>query len=312
MIVGIDSLRVAVPLGGWQTDAPPTRYDGRGNLVLLDGKARARLQSVTGVGLAYVEASLPKVLLGSNVDPLPYERMREAIETILRDLGRHLVVDDAREAALRVLRVDLVRDFEGVIDHGLLLRGLETTPRNRCYHGQLHSHGGEPETLTFGVHSWSITLYDKHAESKGVAPKGRLRCEVRLRERRLGQKWTQERGGAIRVVSDISEDRMEQLARASFDLAGLGSRVVSKPEALRRASELPLKPQERAALMLVLECDGGGLRSGFDAKTVRKYRKLARDNGLQIRPDESRTEVWLDWDAGVGRTVEGRASGRAA
>jgi hypothetical protein len=271
------------------------------------------LQSVTGVGLAYVEASLPNVLLGSNIDPLPHERMDEAIGTILGDLRRHLVVDDAHEAALRVLRLDLVRDFEGITDHGLLLRGLEITPRNLRYHGQLHSHGGEPETLTIGVHSWSVTLYDKHAESKGVAPRGRLRCEVRLRERRLGQKWTQEHGGAIRVVSDISEDRMEELARASFDLTGLGSRVVSKPEALRRANALPLRPQERAALMLVLECDGSGLGSGFDAKTVRKYRKMARDHGLQIRPDESRTEVWLDWDAGVGRrTTKSVATGRAA
>jgi hypothetical protein len=126
--------------------------------VLLDGKARARLQSVTGLGLAYVEASLPNVLLGTNVDPLPFERIHEALETVLADLDSHLVVDDARDAALRVLRLDLVRDFEGVTDQGVLLRGLETTPRNRCYHWQLHSHGGDPETLTIGVRSWSITL----------------------------------------------------------------------------------------------------------------------------------------------------------
>ena len=227
---GVDTVRVAVPFGGWRKDGCESTFNNRGGLVLRGG-ASVWLFG----GRAMVEASLPRRVFGSNVNPLPFSLLTSATDELISEVGEHLIIrSDLSLEEVSVKRVDIVRDFHNVDQIGPLLQGLSTVPRRRGL--KRHLHGDVAwETLTVGVGAWSVSLYDKEAETKGVARPGHLRCEIRLRPKRLTSVWARLHGGCVNVVPDVSTEKMECLARASFEEVGFHRTVVPPDEAVRRA-----------------------------------------------------------------------------
>lgn len=298
-MIGLDTVRFTVPVLGWRDSAPDKVFDRRSRMV-LDGGARVEFESCTGQGNAYVEASLPKVMVGDNLNPLPVSDMEAAVESVVASLDDYVVTGAHRGLVdLRVLRLDIARDFHGVAHAGVLLRGLDRVARPRTIHSRLHGHGDRPETLTVGTKSWSLTAYDKNVETGGAAEPGHLRCEVRLRAKRLVQRWAAAHGGLVKVLADVTEEKMASLSKATFDAMGFGLAVTSPYAALDLVQAAALRPQERGSLLLQMMSDAKGVPSKMDAKTERKYRKIARDLGVHLSAGALSTSVRLDWETGT-------------
>ena len=302
-MIGLDTVRFAVPVAGWRTVRPPEAWDRRDRLWLAGG-ARAEFESTSANGSAYVEASLPNIKFNHNLVPLPVAEMKAVVLSIVANLDEYVVTTaDQGLADLKVLRLDIDRDFHGVAHTALLLRSLGAVARPRRVHSHLHSHGDRPETLTVGTKNWSITAYDKHTQTRGRADPGHLRCEVRLRTKRLRQTWARENGGMVNVLADVTEDKMLTLSRATFTEMGFGLAAASPHTILHLIRSAGLKPQEQAALLYQLICDAQGLATGANATTERKYRRLAHTLGAQLADDAPPNTVRLDWETGT--EVEG-------
>ena len=259
-----------------------------------------------------VGASLPRRVFGSNVNPLPF-LLTSATDELISEVGEHLIIrSDLSLEEVSVKRVDIVRDFHNVDQIGPLLQGLSTVPRSRSL--KRHLHGDVAwETLTVGVGAWSVSLYDKEAETKGVARPGHLRCEIRLRPKRLTSVWARLHGGCVNVVPDVSTEKMECLARASFEEVGFHRTVVPPDEAVRRALQISdfRSGAQRLTLVGTIVADSLGLNFEADRKTMSQYRDAAQRHDLAIGA-EIDAVTRLDWATGTALCLQegGRESPR--
>jgi hypothetical protein len=258
--------------------------------------------------VAWVEASLPVRALGDNQEALLLPEALEAARELVREVedlcepnptcGGH------RFELYKVARVDLVRDFDGVTSLGYLLDGLHGLPapgwarkRRETFPGHW---GGN--SLRVGTRGWGATLYDKHAESEGRAPAGRVRFEAMLRSRPLGGQWAAAHGGPIRVVGDVEEAQLQAMRRAMFERVGFGREVKSMNGVEKAILEAPgLSGAERRQLFVYLTAPE--LAATLSSGSELKYRRLAQELGIapgcvEDRPRES-GGVRLDYGAGL-------------
>jgi hypothetical protein len=285
--------------------------DGRFSGVLRDGQAVEKRMSVPlpgggfvayGMGRrAWVEASLPKRLSGENVEgvslPVALELMRE----LHREVGELVPYDVARNGqifeAAKVVRLDVVRDFDGVANLSRHLDGLAIAPRERrAVARRFIDQERSAETLRVGPKAWGCTLYDKHAETGGLAPAGRVRFEVRLHSAQLESVAAREHGGKVlqiaNLVSDLGLERLSGLRRHWWNRVNFGAEVVGVDEGIERLKALRCS-----------RCREGRSRGhDHDGLTGREYREVfayvcARRLGEQLAD--------LDFSPNTRRKVEG-------
>jgi hypothetical protein len=208
--------------------------------------------------------------------------------------------------AVAVKRLDLVRDFDGVRSVPSILNGLANvavkgrTTQRRFADGDRN----RAQTLTVGPKAaWRSTLYDKHAETQGLAPEGRVRFEARMRSEVLTGQWARECGGVVRHVVDLHESKLEQLRRGMFERVGFDREVQPMGNRLAEmVGEAGLKPQEQAMLWTYLTALPHGLALGLSRPSERKYRRLAEDLGLVMTGFATagpRVSVRLDYFTGT-------------
>ena len=301
-IVGIDTLRLAFPIQQWRAIPPAVEsIDYQGGTTWSKWHLEAGGSFGAGNGRAWVEASLPVRMMGNNTVALPFCDLYAAIEDLMTEVATIVDFDPAAVTPdkLRVPRVDLVRDFDGVTTPALLIAGLGQNRQPGRSQVLRHSDHGRAESLTVTMKtSWTATAYDKHRESKGLAPAGRVRFEARLKTRRLQGAWASRHGGPVRVIADMTEEKMEKLARSTFDAVGFGATVMTREEVARRVAESGLSGQEQATLVGHLVYQAAGMGSPLSEGSERKYEKIARELGVRLHPDALQAGMRLDWETG--------------
>jgi hypothetical protein len=258
-------------------------------------------------GVAWVEANLPKRRFDQNVDVIEDSHVPAAVVECVAEALRYVEpcvrtsVDGTTVSASdpKITRLDLVRDFQlSRPDRiGTLLDGLAAVPRDGRLDVRRYADGrtGIAETLRVGPGAWAATLYDKHAETQGSAPPGRLRFEARLRSRQLTSSYTRAVGGPITTLRDVTPRRLESIRhawfrRAKFDVSCGTSDVWD------RLAEADLSDRESLFFAGWLSARAAGRAPRLSPTTERRLRRLAAE--LDLHGSGRGDRVRLDYQSG--------------
>ena len=305
--VQVDTVGVAFPSSGLRRSSE--NFERRTHRIPLAGGGFV----ATGVnGYAWVEASLPKRCRGENVDGLSLDDFDRAVGEMVAEacqvvLPAPPVVTDADGSGNvtvsvenpRLVRLDLVRDFH-LTDPKILtpiLNGLAEVPRSGGVKVRRFNDGrtGAAETLRVGPGAWAATLYDKCAETRGLAPQGSLRAEFRLRGRQLVSQRAQRINAKIVCVNDVTVERAEALRRFWFDHVGFHSWVGGSRSLWPALADIGLSDREKIYFAGWLQAREAGVVLHVSEPTDRRCRRiLAR---LQLG-NNSPTRVRLDYESG--------------
>jgi len=279
----------------------------------------------TGVGhVAWIEASLPKRAdpEQSNVVALPVGQALDVLRDLVDEASGFLDVERGHLfEESRLVRLDLVRDFQGVTRQTELLDGLATVKQDGRSKVRRFADptANRAETLRIGPRAWGCTLYDKHTETGGKAPVGHVRFEARLHRDQMVSVFARKNGGHLRCVGDLVRVGLEGdndggrslrvLQRAWFDRVNFGAAVPASSTLADALAGAGLTPAVAAGLWAYLTLPGW--RVNCSAPTERRYRRLAQSLGFTPvldALDSSRGElVRLDYATGR-QVVELRAA----
>jgi hypothetical protein len=253
---------------------------------------------------AWVEASMPKRVQGDNVEALGVDEALEAGREAYRE-ARYFVrpVMGEHFETSSLVRLDGVRDFEGIGSVNELLNGLAAAPRlarlkvRRFQDAQRHA----AESLRVGPKAWNGQLYDKHAETKGEAAEGRLRSEFRMHLDQLTSERAKREGFVMRKVCDVTEDKVQRMTRSTFELCAFDREVVGKASMSEKVFGCEwLHTKEKMGLWAFLTAPTYAPQ--LSRTTVAKYRRLAESLGVTMAAaDEEMADVRvsLDFDSGT-------------
>ena len=286
--LSVDTVGVAIPVVG-RGLRPGVRAEwGDRNRFKLPGGGFVGV----GVGeMAWIEASLPNRSRGENTAGLSLEETKEAIDDLVAEALYFVEPGPAREISTesgvsrtvsvrdpRVVRLDLVRDFHLKDPSRLtpILDGLARVPHDGRIKVRRFADGrtGRAETLRVGPASWAATLYDKHVESGGMAERGSLRAEFRLRSRQLSSVSTQSRHGAVVSVSDMTPERCEGIRRDWFDKAKFGTWVGGHHTIWDALFQTELSDREKLFFVGWLQARNDSFTVDISSKTDRRYRRI--------------------------------------
>lgn len=273
-----------------------------------------RVDSRRGPVEARIEASLPRLRDGHNCHPLPISEVPELVR-LLHAQASDWVQWQCAPNEVKLMRVDLVRDFEGVLDGKRLLTGLsrQAVPR---IHSRAYVNPGEAQvqTLTRFTDRWAARLYDRsgsyqqHARATrghtsdsywGLAQReaGKLRYELELKSRFLKDYALDTLPGLLATnVTDLAETYFR---KAGFDrVAALG--VVGLHEAAMRLKSEGSYNQFPAVLGQ-LWIEALGLPQAASAPSRRNYLNKAQAAGITVEDllQQSADTRRLDFHLGV-------------
>jgi hypothetical protein len=307
---GIDHLAVTwkadeVDTRGWKATVPNWGESVFDQDVTYSRELEGGGHVFAGIGgVVRWEGSLPKRAGGENVDAL---RLVPAL-TVARG-----VYDELAEVAElsvpfeegTVTRIDLVRDFDDVDQFELWSAGVQAVRHDRRVRTFRHASHEFKKALTVGASartSWSGYCYDKHAESEGRAPEGRVRFEARLRKGSLRSEWAVKNGGKVVEVRDLTVEKLEGLRRATFRRVGFDREVLSMRGVAERVLQVEgLSDRQRMGFLGYVWGQAAGVEL-CSRTTAWRYEKLASELGVAV-PRELLTEdaavaVSLDYDSG--------------
>lgn len=284
----IDTVGVAIPVSGIGV------RDSFRNEMGFQNRFRLPKGGFVAVGIgemAWIEASLPNRSRGENTAGVSLDEAKVLIQEMVEEAlifvkpaGERVIETESgvrRTVSLddpRVVRLDLVRDFKLEEPRRLtaILDGLAGVPRDGRIKVRRFADGrtGCAETLRVGPASWAATLYDKHAESGGLADRGSLRAEFRLRSRQLSSVGTKTRHGAIVALSDCEEDRCENIRKEWFDKAKFGTWVGGRKSIWDLLRETELSDREKIFFVGWLHARNDSIVTSISSKTDRRYRRM--------------------------------------
>src|SRR5207248_11024911 len=128
------------------------------------------------------------------------------------------------------------------------------------------------------------------------APAGRLRWEVEARGRWL------ERYGGIGEVTDITTGRVAELVRERWEWSAMGRTVETTNVLVEKVSRRDdLSETEKAGFLGWLLLEAHGRPTKRARGTLAKYRRIAKDLGVTMMPEDSKAAVVgrLDFESGT-------------
>jgi len=325
--VGLDTVGFTFPVSEFSLEGARVtipNYSGDIEPADLSPKVSHRLPSGGFVsfgvgGVAWCEASLPKFATGDNVNALEVshalsvlaEVHKEALEFCTPTVGTTpdgAQVDGSRFLDSSIKRLDVVRDFQC---HSIraLFDALQPLHRRKglIVRRFLDPEACGAETLRVGTKSsWSCVLYDKHAETGGLASRGHLRFETRLRSAFLTGKTATALAPPLVALEDLTPSTLAALAYDRFTAANFGAVVNDADGFLERLEALGVSDADYTGLIGYLSCVRNGYPVRMSENTLRKYRRLARLVGIDPHHlEDLDVSSRLDWDSGTLATHVG-------
>lgn len=199
-----------------------------------------------------------------------------------------VTVPIGRVGAASVKRVDVARDFRGVVAPEFFVRGLLNVRRPYAKKVGVWSdvHSGSAETLQVGSGAGMVRLYDQHAAyADRGAPAGAVRWECEARGGKDG--WLARVG--VRTVADVDEGVLRRLAAERWSWSRMGEVVTGTAnvvEVIARkvaAGEVSQSVADRVLGQLVRECLGQAGHVSND--TASSYEKYKRQWGIRPSAD---------------------------
>jgi len=308
----IDTMAVAYPVeAAFETKGSTAQVFGFGTA----GESWRYRQMLPGGGFlalgmggkAWVEASLPKRVGDENVEALPVVVALEVMRSACEEAAEFCTPDRTRKGhrfeEAKVIRLDPVRDFDGVRHPGALMDGLAGVPRGprEKVRRWSDSERNQAESIRVGPKAWGALLYDKHRESDGKAPEGRLRFEVRLHSDQMTGAWARDLGAIMRCVGDVNEEKVTAIRRGAFERVGYDrevSAMTTISDAVFSCEDVSVR--ERAVLWAYLTAPG--FSASLHRDTERKYRRVAKRLGVTpgaALEEAHKFTVRLDFDGGI-------------
>lgn len=237
-------------------------------------------------------------------DPAGYglasvSQLRPAVERVAAAAGALLEPECGEVAGWGLKRLDVARDFEGIDQPGTVIRALAPIHRPWARRNLVHADPSRAgaQTLMVGSGAGVVRLYDKHAETAGVAPLGSVRWEAECRSGWLSAY------GRMKRLGDVNDETAAVLARDRWEWSQMGAEVAGDLTRLvERVSASGLTPRQRVMFLgwLVTQAAGEAWEPGSRA-TLAKWRKVQRDLGIAAPTDLVTTGAVvrrLDWETG--------------
>lgn len=268
--------------------------DGRSSTTALRttmGSGIPLLAGFRGGLAATIEVSVPRYLGRSNVKAATLAETRDTIHALYEEASSWVDWHDPL-GEVRIIRLDSVRDFQGVTDVSSVLEGLRhmRLPYNPLTSGwdeelgKTNSLRRYPQSRT-----WVARLYDKHLErSSNPSLQREMRAEVLaaslgvLRYELLARSSVMKRHGLVKV-SDLSQIAVRNINLHYFKRSGfdreIGGGWKVKEVVLQAIADGNGKPVAQAVQMLLW--DSLGLPPAQSPRTQHTLKKLVRRYGLE-------------------------------
>jgi hypothetical protein len=199
----------------------------------------------------------------------------------------------------RVKRLDIAGDFQGVEEPTFYIRGL--APMKRPYARRQYVYNnpqrGNAETFWVGSGAGGVRLYDK-AQENPAAPEGTVRWECECRS-----DWL-ERIAGIRVVEDLSDEKVALLAADRWEWSAMGREVSATDRVVEKVIRSELSPAKQRGFLGHCLMESRGVSAPMGKATAAAYRRLQRDLNVVLDArmfDGGRGAGfvgWLDYEAG--------------
>lgn len=203
---------------------------------------------------------------------------------------------------MRVRRIDIARDFEGVDRASFVVSGLGPVPRPWARRNLVHydpSRKGA-QTLMVGSGAGVVRLYDKDAETEGQTS-GVLRWEVEAR-----RDWCQKYGN-VSKLDDVTAEKVEAFGRDRWEWSAMGTEVTAMETMVEKVMRSGLSFAEQRSLIgyMTMRAAGADVRAAFS--THSKYRRQAKELGitLQVPTDDDSFGFSARLDLEQGTVVYG-------
>lgn len=218
---------------------------------------------------------------------------RPVIEMVLALMASSTVEPLVDIDQMSVRRLDVARDFLHISEPAQYVLGLRSVPRPYARRISLHS-GGYLKNLTLEAGSRSggwAKIYDKSANGMD----GRLRFELEAKG------WCQSIGSII-TVSDLTDHNIRRLVRNRMRWFGLESEIMNFDTFFDRIDAAELDCRIKIGLLRYGRSLQIGRVQGISQRTENKYKKMIRELGFAVLPDQqSRADFLvrrLDWRSG--------------
>lgn len=238
---------------------------GSVHLPVFAGSAFVTADLRCGMPEVRVEFSAPSILHGHNRDVLPTDLLSDVVEVTLAALDRELPGMPTLDE-IRVTRLDLTRDLDGVAETGDTLTQLSRlSPSRWSIHSSHMRDDGHVQSLVRGRRDrWRSTTYDKGyelAQKAGKTPDpayrellrswsdastSRLRFESRLYSTLLKEK-------RMHSLDNINGAELTRVAASHFEAANVGA-LLSGGSRMRDLLT-HLKPSERRRVLAYLAAE---------------------------------------------------------
>lgn len=293
--VGIDRLSVSFPVRDWldlrRWAKVEHRQDGGWSAQVTVGglglpSVMVGLRTVAGKPWGKVECN-PARFADPDGCSLLDPRQLPAALTVMCSAAAEVTEPALEPGDWNVKRVDVARDFRGVMSPALYVEGLGPIKRPYARRSFTYNDPGRAnaQTLFVGSKAGGVRLYDQHeAYSEKGAPAGSIRWET---EARRG--WLEKAG--VRRVADLDAVAVDRLAAERWEWSKMGSPVTGPVNAVQllerhvQAGEISRAVAYRLAGEMLFRSFG----FGDQARTSQwRYRAVADEVGLTA------TALWSD------------------
>jgi hypothetical protein len=283
----VDTIRLSAPIDlartelmAFEAGRADTRVNPASGDVLSEGVMTRAPDGVTRFGyyfargrneaIGWLEASLPRLVHGNNVQALQYEEAIRTAVTLTSSVAE-VMPWKSESKDMRLSRIDLVMDIREVHDPGRLMRAwARDGAKARFGPNGLQS-------LKLGTAgSREVTIYDKSAEMGLNLPAGHprhIRIETRLRGGYLARR-------GIRSLAEATADRLEAERHRAFHYYALHRGIVEERSLLDALSETDWSDAVKAGVLYLARERAEG-REPFARATRRSH--AARLASLNVR-----------------------------
>ena len=200
-------------------------------------------------------------------------------------------------SSYRLKRLDVAKDFHSVLSPSALIRGLAPIQRPWSRKNLVHADPARngAQTLMVGSNSGLARLYDKAAQSPGVAAEGTVRFEIEGRS-----DWVS-KYGKMATVADLSEARVRSFGRDRWEWSKMGVEVSSLNGVVEVVARSGLTKREQQNFVGWLVMQSTPYAYENSKATLAKFRKLQRELNIAVGPDVLSSVGFasrLDWDSG--------------